>query len=252
MALSLVISALIGLTFGQDPNIWPLPSTFTVSPTRDLSLALTFNITTTSTSQILQRGIDRYMREIIMTHVPDGTPKAPLVTSLAVTAKVPDETLQLGVDESYTLNIKEGESTLSANTIYGALKGLETFSQLVVYNFTFGYYQTSTSTITDVPRFKWRGILIDTSRHYQSVRSIKRLLESMSFAKLNVLHWHITDTQSFPFTSKVYPLFASKGAFGPYQQFSLNDIADIVSYAQERGIRVVPEFDVCYIILLQS
>ena len=98
---ALILSTLIGFTFAQ--NIWPLPSTFTISPTRDLNIALTFNITTTSTSTILQKGIDRYMREIIMTHKPDGTPKSPLVTSLSVTTKESDETLQLDVDESYTL-----------------------------------------------------------------------------------------------------------------------------------------------------
>jgi len=183
------------------------------------------------------------MREIIFTHTPDGTPSSPLVTSLSVTAKSSDETLQLGVDESYTLAIKTGEASLSANTIYGAMRGLETFSQLVTFNYTLGYYQTSTSSITDSPRFPWRGILIDSSRHYQSVRSIKRVIESMSFAKLNTLHWHIVDTQSFPYTSRAYPKF-SMGAFDEYQRYSLNDISDIVAFAQQHGVRVVPEFDV--------
>merc|ERR1712087_158277 len=115
--------------------------------------------------------------------------------------------------------------------------------QSVTFNFTAGYYQTSTSDITDAPRFGWRGLLIDTSRHYQSVRSIERVLESMAIAKLNVLHWHIVDTQSFPFTSRAYPKLQN-GAFDAYQRFSLNDVADIVAFAQQRGIRVVPEFDI--------
>ena len=99
---------------------------------------------------------------------------------------------------------------------------------------------------------KQRDQMIDTSRQYLKPCIINNILFAMSLNKLNVLHWHITDTQSFPFVSKVYPLFASKGAFGPYQQYSLNDIADLVSYAQERGIRVVPEFDVCYIIYFHT
>eukprot|EP01084_Bolivina_argentea_P111436 198816_1 len=241
---TLLCTVLLTVTYAADPFVWPLPSTYTISPTLDLNLANSFNITTTSTSTILQRAVRRYMDEIIFFHQPDGTPSSPLVTSLTVTAKIPDESLQLDTDESYTLNIKTGVSTISANTIYGAMRGLETFSQLVIFNFTHGYYQTFTSSVTDTPRFKWRGTLIDTGRHYLSVHSIKRLLESMMYAKLNVLHWHIVETQSFPYVSKAYPKLSSAAPFNQYQRYSLNDIAGVVSFAQERGIRIVPEFDI--------
>eukprot|EP00490_Sorites_sp_Unknown_P029485 CAMPEP_0114660652 /NCGR_PEP_ID=MMETSP0191-20121206/20561_1 /TAXON_ID=126664 /ORGANISM="Sorites sp." /LENGTH=211 /DNA_ID=CAMNT_0001890087 /DNA_START=695 /DNA_END=1327 /DNA_ORIENTATION=- len=73
--------------------------------------------------------------------------------------------------------------------------------------------------------------------------AIKGVLASMEFAKFNVLHWHIVDTQSFPFESKAYPLF-NNGAYDAYQRYSQNDMKDIVAFAQERGIRVVPEFDI--------
>ena len=243
LLLLLSSGVIINFVSCSDPFIWPLPSTYTISPSLDLNIDNSFNITTTSTSLILQNAINRYMNEIIFIHRPDTNPTTSLVSSLLITTKSSDETLQFGIDESYELNVKIGESTLTSNTIYGALKGLETFSQLVLYNFTFGYYQTSTSMITDLPRFKWRGILIDTSRHYQSIKSIKKLLQSMTYAKLNVLHWHIVDTQSFPYTSKVYPKF-EMGAFDQYQRFSLNDITDIVNYGKERGIRIVAEFDI--------
>eukprot|EP01084_Bolivina_argentea_P111437 198817_1 len=243
--LIVLFGTLLCSPYATDPFVWPLPSTYTISSTLNLNLANSFNITTSSTSQILQRAIKRYMDEIIFIHRPDGTPATPLASSLTVTAKTADESLQLDTDESYTLSINSGISNISANTIYGAIRGLETFSQLVLYNFTVGYYQAYTSHVSDEPRFQWRGTLIDTGRHYLPVRSIKQLLQSMSYAKLNVLHWHIVDTQSFPYVSRVYPKLASAAPFNDYgyQRYSLNDIAGIVSFAQERGIRVVPEFD---------
>ena len=246
----LFLSALIAVMNAADPLIWPLPSQFTVSPTKDLSLSNSFNITTNSNSQILQRSIERYLNEIIFTHIPDQQPTNSLVTSLAMTVKSTDESLQLGIDESYQLNIKEGDSLLSANTIYGAMRGLETFSQLIVFNFSLGYYQTSTSSITDKPRFPWRGTMIDTSRHFQPISEIKKILDGMSYSKANILHWHMTDIQSFPFDSRKYPLFI-KGAYdSDYQAYSLSDIAEIVSYAKDRGIIILNTFFLWFILLI--
>eukprot|EP01083_Nonionella_stella_P257835 882059_1 len=160
--LIVLFGTLLCSPYATDPFVWPLPSTYTISSTLNLNLANSFNITTSSTSQILQRAIKRYMDEIIFIHRPDGTPATPLASSLTVTAKTADESLQLDTDESYTLSINSGISNISANTIYGAIRGLETFSQLVLYNFTVGYYQAYTSHVSDEPRFQWRGTLIDT------------------------------------------------------------------------------------------
>eukprot|EP01084_Bolivina_argentea_P020342 37834_1 len=204
-----------------DPFIWPLPQKYVINPVLDLNIDNSFNITTNSKSTILQDAITRYMNNIIFTHTPEATPSTtlPIISSLSISVLSDNENiLQLGVDESYVLNISNTSTTsqLTANTIYGALKGLETFSQLVIFNYDLKYYQSFSSIIQDSPRFSWRGLLIDTSRHFQSIQSIKQLLNSMSFAKFNVLHWHITDTQSFPYHSKIYPKF-SDGAYDNYQ-----------------------------------
>jgi len=115
----------------------------------------------------------------------------------------------------------------------------------VVFNYTSGYYYIHNTpwTITDSPRFPHRGILLDTSRHFQPVNMVKAFLDSMVYSKLNVFHWHIVDSQSFPFESKTYPLLWD-GSWTEEQRYTQDDVAEIVEYARERGIRTMVEFDI--------
>ena len=186
----LFISFLFVSNVLSDPYVWPLPYQYTISDTPNVAIAADFAITTTSSSTILKNGIQRYM-DIIFMSQPMTTAPSNAIKSVVVTTKSDDETLQYGVDESYTLELGGTSNVINSNTVYGALRGLETLSQLIIFNSTLGYYSAYTSSINDKPRFDWRGVLIDTSRHFQSVRSILRVVQSMSFAKLNVLHWHI-------------------------------------------------------------
>lgn len=115
---------------------------------------------------------------------------------------------QLETDESYTLDInQQSDIQLSAKTVYGALRGLETLSQLVIFDFEKKQYFIPSVPIhvDDSPRYAHRGILLDTSRHYQPVSFLKKTVDALSYAKYNVLHWHVVDTQSFPFESVTYP-----------------------------------------------
>ena len=91
--------------------------------------------------------------------------------------------------------------------MYGALRGLETFSQLVTFDFTSERYVIAGCpwSISDAPRFAHRGLMIDTARHYQPLASIRAIVDSIVYAKLNVLHWHLVDSQSFPFHSETNP-----------------------------------------------
>jgi len=147
------------------------------------------------------------------------------------------------MDESYTLMVTTGSAKLNSNSIWGVLRGLETFSQLIYENGNGGLQINSTS-ITDAPRFSWRGVLLDTARHYLPVEIIKQNLEAMSYNKLNVFHWHIVDDQSFPYQSAAFPGLSGQGAYDPYTHvYTQEDIADIIEFARVRGIRVVPEFD---------
>ncbi len=95
--------------------------------------------------------------------------------------------------------------------------------------------------IQDKPRFPWRGLMIDASRHFMPVDVIKRNLDGMAAVKLNVLHWHLSDDQGFRVECKSFPKLTEMGSDGLY--YSQAQIKDIIKYADDRGIRIVPEFD---------
>lgn len=148
--------------------------------------------------------------------------------------------LTINDDESYILMVDNGTIRIKAKTDVGAIRGLETLLQLTQNN-EINYFFPGV-TITDSPRFVWRGLMIDAARHFQPLDVIKRNLDAMASVKMNVFHWHLTDDQGFRVESKIYPKlqeFASDGQFYTHEQ-----IKDVVAYADDLGIRVVPEFDV--------
>jgi len=128
--------------------------------------------------------------------------------------------------------------------VYGVLRGLESFSQLVRFNFDKEEYEVANGPwkIDDSPRFPHRGLMIDTARHFETLPSIRGIIDSLTYAKLNVLHWHMSDSQSFPFQSKSHPLLW-KGAWSDQERYTQADVASIVEYARLRGVRVMVEFD---------
>ncbi|CAH1786172.1 unnamed protein product [Owenia fusiformis] len=151
----------------------------------------------------------------------------------------------LGMDESYDLVIgqeEDGFSFLSAKNIWGVLRGLETFSQLV-FNSEHHKYLIYHATIHDFPRFQHRGFLLDTSRHFLKKSTILEHIDLMSHNKYNVFHWHIVDDQSFPFQSKTFPNLTKMGAYSSSEIYTHKDVQEIIEYARLRGVRVVPEFD---------
>lgn len=101
----------------------------------------------------------------------------------------------------------------------------------------------STAHVQDEPRFRYRGLMLDTSRHYFSVDAIKRTIVGMAAAKLNRFHWHITDTQSFPLVSRHYPQLAQNGAYSAREVYTMDDVRDIAEFARVRGVQVLPEID---------
>ncbi|MEW7291500.1 beta-N-acetylhexosaminidase [Aquimarina sp. 2304DJ70-9] len=148
--------------------------------------------------------------------------------------------LELFEDESYVIEVGKEGIQLIAETDIGALRGLETILQLVKANTDYFYFPFV--TITDSPRFSWRGLMIDVARHYQPVDVLKRNLDAMAAVKLNVFHWHLTDDQGFRVESKTHPKLHELGSDGQY--YTHHEIREIVQYASDRGIRVMPEFDV--------
>ena len=98
------------------------------------------------------------------------------------------------------------------------------------------------SEIQDQPRFPWRGLMIDIARHYQPPEVLKRNLDAMAAVKLNVFHWHLTEDQGFRVESKKFPKLHTMGSDGFF--YTQDQVREIIAYAAERGIRVIPEFDI--------
>ena len=146
---------------------------------------------------------------------------------------------KLGDDESYTLEINEKQAKLTAPTTVGAMRGLETLLQLLERDKT-GFYFPAVS-IQDKPRFPWRGLMIDSARHFQPMEVIKRNLDAMAAVKLNVMHWHLTEDQGFRVETKKHPELHLQGSDGDF--YTQDQIREIIKYAADRGIRVMPEFD---------
>ena len=163
-------------------------------------------------------------------------------------------------NEFYSLEITAMGADLGAETPYGVLRGIETFLQLVEVagpnSGSVGSARAATISsldpvpddfivpgvlILDSPRFAWRGLLIDPGRHFLSLDTIKRNLDAMAAVKLNVLHWHLSEDQGFRVESKVFPGLHELGSGGQY--YTQDEIREVIEYARDRGIRVMPEFD---------
>jgi len=164
--------------------------------------------------------------------------------------EVPDAQLQINCvraakidlyeDESYLLEVTTNKITINATTDVGALHALETLLQLLQNNSNSFYFPTS--KISDFPRFTWRGLMIDGARHFMPIDVIKRNLDGMAAVKMNVFHWHLVDDQGWRIEMKKHPKLIQMASDGDY--YTQEEIKDVVKYASDRGILVVPELDV--------
>lgn len=152
-------------------------------------------------------------------------------------------------DESYSLTIPDDEdditATINTNTILGLHRALSTFQQLFYVNpndKNVKYLNNAPVKIEDSPEFGWRSVMLDTSRNYYSLDALKSLIESMSFVKLSIFHWHITDQHSWPLIVDSHPELHEKGSY-PGMTYSKDDITDIINYGKDRGVDVVVELD---------
>ena len=165
---------------------------------------------------------------------------APANPSLTINVARPSEAVQtVNEDESYQLSITPQGAKLTAATDAGAMHGLETILQLATNEQ--GACVLPAATINDAPRFRWRGFMLDVSRHFEPVAVIERTLDGMAAAKLNVFHWHLSDDQGFRAESKKFPKLTGVASDGQF--YTQDEMREVVAYAAARGIRVVPEFD---------
>jgi hexosaminidase len=153
----------------------------------------------------------------------------------------PGQKLQaLGEDESYSLVVGENKVELTAATPLGILRGVETLLQLIQKD-EHGWIIPAVR-VEDRPRFPWRGLMIDVSRHFMPLEVIKRNIDGMAAVKLNTLHLHLSDDEGFRVESKNAPKLRELASNG--ESYTQDQIRELLSYARERGIRVVPEFDI--------
>jgi hexosaminidase len=241
-AVAMFAWSAVGFTQVQFRNtLMPQPSTMTVD-SGSLALTSTFAVETPAThDERLQHAIDRAVRRAEMAtglpHAGTGvTPK----TKLVVKVDRPGDAVQsINEDESYSLKVTDESAEIDAATDVGAMHGLETLIQLIQPGGE-GYILPAI-TIRDTPRFRWRGLMIDCGRHFEPVAVIKRTLDGMATVKLNVFHWHLTEDQGFRMQSKLFPKLTVAGSDGLF--YTQDDAREVVAYARERGIRVVPEFE---------
>ncbi|XP_072947193.1 chitooligosaccharidolytic beta-N-acetylglucosaminidase isoform X2 [Epargyreus clarus] len=171
-----------------------------------------------------------------------------------ITVKTANTDLTWDTDEQYMLDVQTKDGSVAvhivAETVYGARHGLETFTQLVAPNkppFSDNYKCSlrlvSGAKIRDRPVYKHRGLVLDTSRNFIPIDDIRRTIDGMAASKMNVFHWHVTDSHSFPFESTRVPQFTRYGAYSPYEIYTAEEVRELINYAKVRGVRVVVEID---------
>jgi hexosaminidase len=242
----------------DNPAIWPMPRAYT-NGDANVTITPSSNFLTveadTNATPFLTAAAARYLPLIFphssLTSSSSSSSSANVSTSsittlqISVTSSASDFP-QLETDETYTLSIPAtgGAATLHAKTVYGALRGLETFSQLVTFDFDTESYEVMYApwSINDSPRFPHRGLMIDTARHFETLDAIRKIIDSLPYAKLNVLHWHMSDSQSFPLQVKSHPKLWD-GSWSLQERYLQSDVAEMVEYARMRGVRVMVEFD---------
>ncbi|XP_022680619.1 beta-hexosaminidase 3 isoform X1 [Setaria italica] len=282
-ALRLLLVLMVFMPCTGDVNVWPMPKSVsngkqTVFISKDLKMTVVGS-NYSDEKAILRDAFGRMVAVVEQDHViSESYERSPVLVGMNVVVRSRDDEvlavlllmgtrtpvnfvlcvlilkigllqLNFGVDESYSLFVPSTGHPLyaqiEAQTVFGALHALETFSQLCSFDLESRQIilRSAPWSILDSPRFPYRGLLIDTSRHYLPVPVIKRVIDSMTYSKLNVLHWHVVDEQSFPIEIPSYPKLWN-GAYSYSERYTKDDAIDIVQYAEKRGVNVLAEIDV--------
>lgn len=279
----LILSVLIaGCAFGYIEDhlpVLPAPQSYTAgTKAREVDVdAFTLQINDASNKcdgtcrDILLKGFNRIIKGSIQAQqnlpkwrlslhpevdaVPPATPTAGLskltTLTLTLTGNSRGETLPtVGTweieDEWYSLSVPEaGDIALTAKTAFGALRGFETVAQLSEWDdepqrFSIGRLPLS---IDDFPRYKWRGIMLDVARHFYPLAKVKDFVDAAASMKMNTLHLHLSDAQSFAFQIEGIANH-NKATFGKKAVYTHADVKDLLEYALYRGVTIIPEIDI--------
>jgi len=222
-------------------NLMPMPASVELG-SGQLVIPQSFSVVNTGADDgSLDGEVQRFLTQLSrQTGIP-FRPKPGSTPTLEIRADHGREAVQkLGEDESYELRVGEAGAKLTAPTTLGILRGLQTFLQLV--EITPAGFAAPAVTIKDQPRFAWRGMLIDVSRHFIPIDVLQRNIDGMAAVKMNVLHWHLSDDQGFRAESKKFPKLTGMGS--DHMFYTQAEIQAFIAYAHDRGIRVMPEFDI--------
>ncbi|CAN8018678.1 unnamed protein product [Ixodes persulcatus] len=227
---------------------WPAPQLWYSSPKQRLvNPDIAFISSAASVCDVLAKAFDRYRTLIFYKpcgpYPYDSSSERLTILYIEVLKPYDERYPKQGDAENYTLEIPDvGPAVLEAETVWGALRGLETFSQLVHINAEGNAFVVNVTAVVDYPTYSYRGILLDSARHFLPVKILKQNLDAMSYNKFNVFHWHIVDDQSWPLAMVTYPNL-TQSAYTPRHIYSLEEVQDVIEYARLRGIRVIPEID---------
>ncbi len=223
-------------------NLMPLPSDVQLG-SGSLRIDASFSVALTGHSEArLDRAVQRFQQQLFKQTAIPLAPKSSASSNATLTIHTDHaskEIQELGEDESYTLEVTPESAKLNAATPLGAMHGMQTFLQLI--DVSPDGFAVPAVKIDDRPRFPWRGLMIDSGRHFIPLDVLKRNLDGLEAVKMNVLHWHLSENQGFRVESKKFPKLHELGSDHLY--YTQEEVRDVIAYARDRGIRVVPEFD---------
>lgn len=241
------------LICSETSGLWPKPSGATTVSTILAPIdPNNIEILTTRANAMTRKAADIFKEQIARRapkENPEGRSGEKRQLSITISHTEPNEDkLTLQTDEGYNLLIDQDDSrihvTITSANFFGSRHALETLGQLIAYDDLRNQLKIPLrANITDKPAFPYRGIVLDTSRNYVDLDTIKKTINAMSAVKMNTFHWHMTDSHSFPFVSKSHPELSLYGAYRPDKVYTPENIKDIVEFARVRGVRVLPEFD---------
>ncbi|CCG85739.1 family 20 glycosylhydrolase [Erwinia piriflorinigrans] len=233
LAFSVILPLCASATKARDLPLMPWPQKVELAAD-GASLTLVAPLDIQVRGDNLQEALPRWQQRLARQTGKPYYPLSPGATPVQINIAKPVAPVpQPDSDESYRLVVSQNGVRLDSATRFGAMRGMETLLQLVQNG------ALPLVTIDDRPRFSWRGIMIDSARHFMPVETLKRQIDGIAAARMNVFHWHLTDDQGWRFASRGFPQLQEKASGGLW--YSAQQMRDVVSYATDRGVRVVPE-----------